>query len=79
MTDFCAAVLVASVPGWSRMAARTLVVVDYVSEMVATAVVGLSHAHTVVSEVDIAVIAWFRMSIRSILVRPWPGNLQKSG
>lgn len=36
---------------------RTLVVVDYISEMVTTAVVGLSHTHTVVSEVDIAVIA----------------------
>lgn len=49
--------LVACSSGGSCLVLRTLVVVDYVSEMVTTAVVGLSHTHTVVSEVDIAVIA----------------------
>lgn len=34
-----------------------LVVIDNVAEMVATAVVGLAHAHGVVREVDIAIIA----------------------
>ena len=36
--------------------------------MIATAVVSLSHAHTVVSEVDIAIVAWVRISIRSVVV-----------
>lgn len=49
--------LVACSSGGSCLVLRTLVVVDYVSEMVTTAVVGLSYTHTVVSEVDIAVIA----------------------
>lgn len=35
----------------------TLIVVDYIAKMVATAVVSLAHAHAVVREVDIAVIA----------------------
>ena len=34
-----------------------LVVVDYVAEVVAAAVVRFSHAHRVVGEVDIAVVA----------------------
>jgi hypothetical protein len=46
--------------------------------MVATAVVGLSHAHTVVSEVDIAIIAWVGISLRSVIAWLWPENLQKS-
>jgi hypothetical protein len=40
-----------------RRGRLTLVVVHDVAEMVATAVVGLAHAHRVVREVDIAVIA----------------------
>lgn len=35
-----------------------LVVVYNVAEMVSTAVMRLAHAHRVVREVDIAVIAW---------------------
>lgn len=57
MADFCPMLLVACSYGGSCLVSRTLVVVDYISEMVTTAVVGLSHTHTVVSEVDIAVIA----------------------
>lgn len=37
---------------------RTLVVVDDVSEVVASAVVGLAHTHRVMCKVHIAVIAW---------------------
>lgn len=37
---------------------RTLVVVHNVSQMVATAVMSFTDAHRVVSEVDIAVVAW---------------------
>ena len=74
MSDFYAAVSVASLSVGPCVASHTLVVVDDVSKMVATAVVGLSHAHTVVSEVDIAIIAWFRISIRSIVVWLWPGE-----
>ena len=37
---------------------RTLVVVDYISQMVAAAVVRLAHAHGVVGEVHIAVVTW---------------------
>ena len=40
-----------------RRGRLTLVVVYDVAEMVATAVVGLAHAHRVVREVDIAVVA----------------------
>lgn len=35
----------------------TLVVVDYVAQMVSPTVVSFAHAHRVVREVDIAVIA----------------------
>ena len=38
--------------------ARTLVVLDDVSKVVAAAVVGFAHAHRVVREVDIAVVAF---------------------
>jgi len=37
-----------------------LVVIDDISEVVTTAVVGFADAHGVVREVDIAVIAWRR-------------------
>jgi hypothetical protein len=36
---------------------RTLVVVDDVAQVVAAAVVGFAHAHRVVGEVDVAVVA----------------------
>ena len=38
--------------------ARTLVVIDYISQVIPSAVVRLSHTHGVVCEVDIAVVAW---------------------
>lgn len=38
--------------------ARTLVVVNDVAEVVAAGVMGFAHAHGVVREVDIAVVAW---------------------
>lgn len=37
---------------------RTLVIVDYISQMVSTAVMSLAHTHRIVREVDIAVVAW---------------------
>jgi hypothetical protein len=37
---------------------RTLVIVDDISQMVSTTVMGFPHTHGVVGEVDIAVIAW---------------------
>ena len=37
---------------------RTLIVVDNVAQVVASAVVGFAHAHRVVREIDIAVVAW---------------------
>jgi hypothetical protein len=37
--------------------AQTLVIVDDVSEMIAATIMGLSNAHRVVREVDIAVVA----------------------
>lgn len=37
---------------------RTLVVVYHIAQVVSSAVVGLAHAHGVVREVDVAVIAW---------------------
>lgn len=43
--------------GLGFFVADLLVVVDYVAEMVAAAVVRLPHAHGVVREVDIAVVA----------------------
>ncbi len=43
--------------GWEVGAQRTLVVVYYVSEMVSAAVVCLAHAHRVVRQVDIAIVA----------------------
>lgn len=44
---------------------RTLVVFYDVSQVVSAAVVRLSHAHGVVREVDIAVIAWcYRIAVR---------------
>lgn len=36
---------------------RTLVVVYHISQVVSAAVVGLAHAHGVVREIDIAVVA----------------------
>lgn len=45
--------------GWEEGSTRTLVVVDDVSEMVLSAVMSLSHAHRVVRQVDIAVVACF--------------------
>lgn len=39
---------------------RTLIVIDDISEVVTTAVVGFADAHGVMREVDIAVIAWRR-------------------
>jgi hypothetical protein len=44
---------------------RTLVVIDYVSKVVPSAVVRFSYAHRVVREVDIAVVAWGDVSVRS--------------
>lgn len=38
---------------------HTLVVVEHVSLVVPTGVVGFTDAHGVVGEIDIAVIAWF--------------------
>jgi len=38
--------------------ANLLVVVHHISKVIASAVVGLSHAHRVVGEVDVAVIAY---------------------
>ena len=51
---------------------RTLVVVDNVAKVVTTAVVGFAHAHRVVCEVDITVIAC-EMSVRVVgsLGRKW--------
>lgn len=43
--------------GLSLLVADLLVVVDNVSDMVTTGVVGLAHAHRVVRQVDIAVVA----------------------
>lgn len=43
--------------GRRRRRSRTLVVVDDVAQVVSTAVVRLAHAHGVVREVHIAVIA----------------------
>lgn len=39
------------------LGAHTLVVVDYVSKMVSTAVMSLAHAHGVVRKVHVAIIA----------------------
>lgn len=43
--------------GLGFFVADLLVVVDDIAEMVATAVVGFAHAHGVVGQVDIAVVA----------------------
>ena len=47
----------------------TLVVVDYVAEVIATAVMGFAHTHGVVREVDIAVVTW-QVVVRTELVLP---------
>lgn len=68
-----------------REGKRTLVVVDDVAEMVATAVVRLAHAHRVVRQVDVAVVAcffeawvsmFFAISIVGVASRK---SLQKTG
>ena len=60
--------------------AYLLVVVDDISQVVTTAVVGFAHAHGVVRQVDIAVIAWRRVrglsASRQLL---GAGNIQKTG
>ena len=47
--------------GWT--VARTLVVIDHVPEVVAPAVVRLAHAHRVVREVHVAVVAYVGLSV----------------
>lgn len=42
-----------------------MVVVDYISQVVSSAVVRLTYAHRVMCEVHIAVIAWFEGQYRS--------------
>jgi hypothetical protein len=49
--------------GLWRGVGRTLVVVYDVAQVVTASVMGLAHAHGVVGEVDIAVVAW-RIRIR---------------
>jgi hypothetical protein len=60
VADFCDRNLLAFFV-WERfervLGERTLVVVNHVTEVVAAAVVRLAHAHRVVREVDIAVVA----------------------
>jgi hypothetical protein len=50
---------------WKRLWGRTLIVVDDVAQMVATAVVGFAHTHRIVRKIDIAIIAW-RLSVRAL-------------
>lgn len=47
---------------------RTLVVIDYITQMVTTSIVCFADAHGIVREVDIAVIAWFGSVLR---LRSW--------
>lgn len=62
---------------WMRQGiqARTLVVVYDIAQMIATAIVSFSHAHGVVSEVDIAVVAFEELASSRVVARV---NLQKS-
>lgn len=46
---------------WGKWGRRTLVVFQNVSEVVTSGVVRLAHAHRVVREVDIAVVAYIRL------------------
>lgn len=57
VTDFCEERLAKNGDSAGNRERLTLVVINNVAEMVATAVVGLAHAHGVVREVDIAIIA----------------------
>lgn len=58
---------------------RTLVVVYHISQMISAAVMGFPHAHGVVGEVDIAVVAldawlvggWTRLSDRNLQKSAW--------
>ena len=45
-----------------RRERRTLIVVDDVTKVITSAVVGFAHAHGIVREVDIAVVAWVGIS-----------------
>lgn len=51
---------------------RTLVVVNDISQMISAAVMGFPHAHGVVGEVDIAVVALNASLIANLLV--WAGE-----
>lgn len=41
-----------------REEAHTLVILEHIPEMVSACIMGFSHAHRVVREIHIAVIAW---------------------
>jgi hypothetical protein len=57
MSNFCPEVSIRKGKAY-LVQRRTLVVVNDVSQVVTTAVMRFAHAHRVVCEVDIAVIAW---------------------
>lgn len=78
MSDFWCWLSVARLCRRGSVISHTLVIVDDVSQVVATAVVGLAHTHRVVSEIDIAVIAWLRISLDSVRLAI-ERDLQKSG
>lgn len=56
--------------GWKSGGVRggglALVIVDYISEVVSAAVVGFAHAHGVVGEIDIAVVALRELAWRKM-------------
>jgi hypothetical protein len=57
-----------------------LVVVDYIAQMVSAAVVCSAHAHGVVREVDIAVVACSRVAVSAAGIKErvaWRGVLTK--
>lgn len=62
----------------AHLLSHTLVVIDYISQVVSAAVMGLSHAHRVMGEVDIAVIACVRIVSVRLPRAAVGGNLQKS-
>lgn len=59
------------------MRGPTLIVVDHVAQVVAAAVVGFAHAHRVVREVDIAVVAkdWEFPWLATRAGKGWEGAL----
>lgn len=58
VADLCEASVLTSRPSIDPGSPHTLIVIDNISKVIASAVVGFSNAHGIMREVDIAVVAY---------------------